>query len=335
MYYNSDTAKRSVPKGLGSVLPAPGALCAPAVRGKRARLFSRAVRVAKPYALLLPALLLLAFWLYRPLVGTFYYSFTKWGMLPGTQPTWVGWDNYLKLFGSKDFGRAVMNTGFYIVALLPFSVVIPLSLAYLTNSIKGKAKNIYRAIFFFPMIMAGVSTSTIFRWLLNPGTGLVNTLLNKLGLWEGSISFFTQESTAKWAVLLITGWKMIGFSTVLFSAALTGVDASYYEAAALDGSSKLRRFFDLTIPLISPTILFMVMMSILFASQWTFAYIDILTAGGPYGTSTNIYYEMYKYGFSNLNVGMSSAAANAFLAVFGVIAAALTALSKKLAFYDS
>jgi multiple sugar transport system permease protein len=301
-----------------------------------AELFTvKSLRVLKPYMFLLPALLILGFWLYKPLINTFYYSFTKWTMLPGTKPEPVGFANYLKLFGSKDFGTAVKNTGFYIVMLLPFSVVIPLILANVTNSMKGRMKNVYRALFFFPMIMAGVSTATIFRWLLNPGTGLVNILLNKTGIIDGSISFFTQEETAKWAILLITGWKMIGFSTVIFSAALTGTDKSYYEAASLDGSRKIRKFFDFTVPLISPTILFMVMMSILFASQWTFAYIDILTNGGPYGTSTNIYYEMYKYGFSSMNVGMSSAAANLFLAVFGVIAAVLTTVSKKLAFYDN
>ncbi len=295
----------------------------------------KAIAIAKPYLFLLPALLILGFWLYRPLINTMYYSFTKWGMLPGTSPEWVGLKNYIKLFTSKDFGVAVSNTGFYILFLIPFSVILPLVLANITNSMKGTAKNIYRALFFLPMIMAGVSTSTIFRWLLNPGTGLINVTLEKLGIGDGNTAFFMQEGTAKWVILLITGWKMVGFSTVMFSAALSGVDGSYYEAAALDGSSKFRRFIDFTIPLISSTIMFMIMMSILFASQWTFAYIDILTKGGPYGTSTNIYYEMYKYGFSNMNVGMSSAAANLFLLIFGIIALVLTKVSNKLTFYDN
>lgn len=334
------TAKIPINTAVGPLPKKAGPAWAP-LQGAETRSSSRSGLMrkisfaARPYLFLLPALLLLGFWLYRPLINTFYYSFTKWGMIPGTTPEWVGFSNYLKLFTSKDFGTAVANTGFYIAALLPFSVIIPLILANITNSMKGKAKKVYRALFFFPMIMAGVSTATIFRWLFNPGTGLVNVVLNALGIADGSISFFTQESTAKWAILFITGWKMIGFSTVIFSAALTGVDKSYYEAAALDGASNTRRFFSLTVPLISPQILFMVMMSILFASQWTFAYIDILTQGGPYGSSTNIYYEMYKYGFSNLNVGMSSAAANTFLFVFGIIAIALTSVSKKLAFYDN
>ena len=296
----------------------------------------RRIRIfAKPYLFLLPALCLLGFWLYRPLANSFYYSFTRWGMLPGTTPEWVGLDNYIKLFSNKDFGTAVRNTVFYTSGLLPFSVVIPLLLANATNNMNNKAKNIYRALFFLPMIMAAVPTSTIFRWLLNPGTGLVNVALAGLGLGSGHSAFFAQESTAKWIILLITGWKMIGFSTILFSAALTNIDKNCYEAAALDGASGIRRLFDFTIPLISPTIMFMTMISILFASQWTFAYIDILTRGGPFGTSTNIYYQMYVYGFNNLNVGMGTAAANMLLLIFGVIAILMTAASKKLSFYDS
>ena len=288
-----------------------------------------------PYLFLFPSLLVLGFWLYRPLVNTFYYAFTSWNMLPNTKPVFIGLGNFTKLFRNKDFGVAISNTAFYTLFLMPFSVVFPLFLANITNNMKGRMKSVYRALFFLPMIMAGVSTATIFRWLLNPGTGLINNILIKIGLTTENISFFMEADKAKWVILLITGWKMIGFSTVMFSAALSGVDKSYYEAASLDGADKFQRFKDFTVPLISPTIMFMVMMSILFASQWTFAYIDILTGGGPYGTSTNIYYEMYKYGFSQMNVGISSAAANLFLFVFGAIALYMTRLSKKLSFYDN
>ncbi|MEK5104408.1 sugar ABC transporter permease [Cytobacillus sp. FSL M8-0252] len=128
---------------------------------------------------------------------------------------------------------------------------------------------------------------------------------------------------------------MIGFSTIIFSAALTNINRDYFEAAALDGATKWKQLMTITIPLLSPTILFMLTMSILFSSQFTFAYIDILTAGGPFGTSTNIYYEMYKYGFSNLNAGLSSAAATLFFIVFAIIAIGLNVLTKKFAFYDN
>lgn len=289
----------------------------------------------KPWLFLLPALALIAFWLYRPLAETVYYAFHSWGMVPGTVPRFVGISNFTKLLTSKDFFTSIGNTVFYIVGLLPFSVIIPLFLASATNDLPSKAKNFYRALFFIPMIMAPVATATIWRWLLNPSSGLINQLIVGLGISDTNISFFLTEGVARMTILLITGWKMIGFSTLMFSAALTGINRDYFEAARLDGASKLRQFTTITLPLISPTVIFMMMMSILFASQWTFAYIDLLTQGGPYGTTTNIYYEMYKYGFSSLNVGMSSASAVIFFIIFGIIALLLNRLSARFVFYDN
>ncbi|MCC8123323.1 MAG: sugar ABC transporter permease [Oscillospiraceae bacterium] len=297
--------------------------------GIRAALYS-----LKPYLYLLPGFALLIFWLYRPLSQTFYYAFVSWGMIPGTEPTWVGLDNFTRLLNNKDLGTAVINTVFYTVGLLPFAIVIPLLLSVMTNSMNKRAKNIYRAFMFIPMIMAPVSSATIWRWLLHPSNGLINKFLQAIGLTSSNIAFFSTEGVATWAILGITGWKMIGFGTLMFSAALTGVNPTYYEAAALDGASPRRRFFDLTLPLISPTIVFMLTMSILFASQWTFSYIDILTSGGPSGTSTNISYEIYTYGVANCDGGMSSAAALLFMLVFGAISIGLTRLSNRITFYD-
>jgi multiple sugar transport system permease protein len=103
----------------------------------------------------------------------------------------------------------------------------------------------------------------------------------------------------------------------------------------VDNVPKLRQTLTITLPLISPTALYMIMLSILFTAQWTFAYINVLTQGGPAGATTNIYYLMYVYGMKNFNIGMGSAAAILFLALFGVIAVFLTRLQRKLAFYDN
>ncbi|MDR0642769.1 MAG: sugar ABC transporter permease [Treponema sp.] len=290
---------------------------------------------AKPYFFIAPAFLFILFWLYRPLAGNFYYAFTQWAMVPGTRPQWVGINNFLRFTGSKDFGIAISNTVFYTLGLLPFSVVIPLFLAAVSNQLPPRVKNIYRIILFVPMIMAPVSAAAIWRWLLHPSNGLVNLILRALNITSSNVAFFSDPAAARIAILVITGWKMTGFGTLIFSAALAGIDSMYYQAASLDGASNRRMFLSITIPLVSPSIMLMVMMSILFASQWTFTYIDILSGGGPFGRSTNIYYEMYKYGFQNLDVGMSSAAANLFLAVFGCIGLLLSQLSKGLSFYDN
>lgn len=289
----------------------------------------------KPYIFLLPALMIIGYWFIRPLIETFFYAFTKWSMVPGTTPVFVGLQNFIKLLGTPNFYTAIKNTLFYIVGMLPFSIIIPLFLAVATDDLGDRAKKIYRALFFIPMIMAPVSSATIWRWLFHPSNGLITKVLIGLGITDSGIAFFMDANWAKVIILLITGWKMIGFSTIMFSAALTGVDTSCYEAASLDGSTGFRRFKDITLPLISPTVVFVLMMSILFASQWTFSYIDLLTSGGPYGTSTNIYYEMYTYGFTDLNIGMSSASAMLFLLIFGIIAFGLMKFSKRISFYDN
>lgn len=330
---------RPKPKGAGTLQSGAGK--APVLEGAFVRASASPLpagfffKIVKPYLFIAPAFLVILFWLYRPLLGSFYYAFTRWGMVPGTRPQWVGWSNFLRFTGGKDFGAALSNTVFYTLALLPFSVILPLFLAAITNRFSGRVKNIYRVILFVPMIMAPVSAAAIWRWLLHPSNGLVNFILRALGLTSSGIAFFSDPRAARIAILIITGWKMIGFGTLIFSAALTGVSSMYYEAASLDGASNRRMFFSLTIPLVSPSIMLMVMMSVLFASQWTFTYIDILTGGGPFGRSTNIYYEMYKYGFQNLDIGMSSAAANLFLVVFGCIGFFLSVFSKRLSFYDN
>jgi len=312
--------------------PMPGK---PSIARNRSLNGAKLWRKLKPYLYLLPALLLLGIWMYRPLLNTFYLAFHKWGMVPGTSPEFVGFDNFTRLMENKSFISSIGNTLFYTVGLLPFSILIPLLLAAVTHQMEGRMKNVYRALFFVPMILAPVSVSAIWRWLFHPSNGLVNDVLLQLGAISQPIAYFSDPSFAKWLILFITGWKMIGFSTIMFSAALTGINREYYEAAAIDGASSLKQFYRLTVPLLSPMILFMLTMSILFSSQWTFAYIDILTTGGPYGTSTNIYYEMYKYAFSNLNAGFSAAAALLFFIVFGVISLTLNQLSRKYSFYDN
>lgn len=312
--------------------PLPGK---PSIARNRSLNGAKLWRKLKPYLYLLPALLLLGIWMYRPLLNTFYLAFHKWGMVPGTTPEFVGFDNFARLMENKSFIGSIGNTLFYTAGLLPFSILIPLLLASVTHRMEGPMKNVYRALFFVPMILAPVSVSAIWRWLFHPSNGLVNDVLLRIGAISQPIAYFSDPSFAKWLILFITGWKMVGFSTIMFSAALTGINREYYEAAAIDGAGSLKQFYRLTVPLLSPMILFMLTMSILFSSQWTFAYIDILTTGGPYGTSTNVYYEMYKYAFSNLNAGFSAAAALLFFIVFGVISLTLNQLSRRYSFYDN
>ena len=289
----------------------------------------------KPWLFLLPTLLVLGFWLIKPLLQTLMYTFYDWNMLPNTVPKWVGLENFVDLFQAPQFLEAIKNTLYYVLMMLPFSVAIPLMIAAGIQSLDKKAQRIYRVLIFLPMIMPPVATGTVFQWLLHQTNGLINHILLSLNVIDNGINFFMTEEWARLMVTLISGWKMIGFSSLMFSAAIGNINPEYYEAAEMDGSNGWRRFCDISIPLLSPTVMLMITMSILFASQWTFNYIDMLTQGGPYGSSTNIYYMIYKYAFGDSNVGASAAASVVLLVIFGVLAVVLQSLSKKLTFYDN
>jgi multiple sugar transport system permease protein len=247
----------------------------------------------------------------------------------------VGLENFRLLLEHPDFKRALLNTLWYILGMLPFSVIIPLALAIATEKMAQKTQRVYRTLFFLPMVMPPVTVSIIWRWLFHPANGLINQALLSLGLVSRGINFLGSETTALFSIILIAGWKMIGFSTLMFSAALTGIDKSYYEAAEVDRVSPLRQTLTITLPLISPTVMYMIMLSVLFTAQWTFAYINILTQGGPTGATTNVYYLMYVYGMKNFNIGMGSASAILFFLLFGTIALVMLRVNRKLTFYNN
>lgn len=296
-------------------------------------LWRRTLQKITPLLFVLPALLLILFWVYRPLAQTFMLSTKQWNLNPDIAAIDVGWSNFKLIFRHPDFAVAVQNTFLYIVAILPFSVIIPILLAIVTNNLSERAKNTYRAFFFLPMIMPPVAVAAVWRWLMHPVNGFINQVLLRFGLITERILFLSDEKIVLLSVVLIAGWKMIGFSTLMFSAGLTGIDTVYYEAASIDGHKRWFQTLTITLPLLSPTIIFMLMMSVLFTAQWTFAYIDVLTQGS--GSSTNVYYLMWTYGFKNTNVGMSAAAAVVFFIGFGILALLFNRLSRKLSFYDN
>jgi multiple sugar transport system permease protein len=297
--------------------------------------WSQWLRRVQPLLYLLPALIAVGIWVYRPLVQTFVLSFYEWNLLPTSPQTFVGLQNYSRIFQLPDMTQALSNTAIYIVGLWPLAVVLPALIAIATDELGKRAREIYRVLIFAPMMMAPVVVAAVWRWILHPTNGIVNNTLNGLVNDFERIRFFTDGSIAIWVIIFITGWKLTGFSTLIFSAALTNINRDIYEASAIDGATRWQNLRFITIPLLSPTILFMTMLSILFASAWSFTYINVLTDGGPSGATTNIYYLLWVYGFRSFAIGWSSAAAMVIFVVFGIVAFLLIRLSNRLAFYDN
>jgi multiple sugar transport system permease protein len=312
---------------------ADATLSSPAGTLRPSQVGRRLGRIALPWLYLTPVLVILAIWVYWPLADALRLSFYQWNLLPTAPLKFVGTDNYSKIISLPKLWQALRNTLVYVLALLPMSVVIPLAIAIFTHDLPARWRNIYRALIFVPMIIAPVVAGAIWRWLLDPDHGIVDQILMGFGLKP--ILFLSDPNAAIWTIVGITGWKLIGFSTLILSAANANINPSVIEAARMDGASKWEIIRDVRLPMLSASVLFLVMMTILLGAQWSFSYINILTQGGPLGSTTNIYYLLWDFGFSSFSVGWSSAAAILLFVGFSFIAFVLFRLINRYSFYDN
>lgn len=307
-------------------VPAPVAITVPPA--EKPALPRRLLRAAPPYLYLAPALALLVIWTYRPLVQTVQLSFYSWNLLPSQPMVPAGLGNYRRLLDLPDLGQSVSRTFFVIAGLLPFTVVIPVLVGLLSRQIRGRARGVYQALVFAPMLVAPVASAAVWEWLLDPGGGVVNRALGTGTNWLHEIA------TAQPAIILITGWHLVGFAVLVVSAGLANINGDYAEAAQLDGATRGQITRWITLPLLSPTLVFLTLMTVLLSAQWTFPLIDTLTQGGPVGATTNVYYLLWDYSFHSYDAGLGAAAGILLFIGFGLVAAGLVWLSERLTFHD-
>ncbi|GAA1279283.1 carbohydrate ABC transporter permease [Streptomyces aureus] len=305
--------------------PARARATVPAARAPWRR---RLVRGAQPYVYLAPALVLLVVWTYRPLAQTVQLSFHSWNLLPTSPMTEVGFANYERLLSTPDMGDAVWRTVLVIVGMLPFTVVVPVAVALLSRRVRGRAGAVYRAMVFAPMLVAPVAGAAVWQWLLDPRAGAVNSLLGT------QVNWLHEAGPAQAAIIVITGWHVVGFAVLVVSAGLTGISPEYAAAAQVDGASRWQILRWVTLPLLSPTIAFLVLMTVLLSAQWTFPLVDTLTQGGPSGATTTVYYLLWDYGFRSYDAGVGAAAGVLFFIGFVLVAAVLVRISDRLSHYD-
>jgi len=290
-------------------------------------------RLIAPYLYILPAVAFLIAFAYSPLVQAFGLSVYQWNLLPTSPKRFVGLGNFAQALAMPEVHQALGNTVVYILALAVFSLVLPLVIALVSQQVRGRWKTFYQALIFVPFLLTPVATSAVWRWLFNAEGGAIPTVMGAMGVDMGNI--FRDPSTAIIAVIVAVGWQMLGFGVLVISAGLAGISPDYRSAASLDGAGTLRILWRITLPLLSPTLVFLGLMTILLAAPWTFSFIDIITQGGPAGATTNIYYILYTFGFQNFNVGMSAALGVLFFLAFGIIAFVFVEISERLSFYDN
>jgi len=253
-----------------------------------------------------------------PMVYSLYLSFTASSLL--SPPQWVGFENYRRMFADPIFYRSLGNTAYYAVLGVPLGMILSLGLALLLDA-PVRGLGFFRTLFFLPSVTNTVALSILWLWLLNPEFGLVNVALSKLGL-EGPL-WLQDEAWAKPALVLMSLWT-VGGQMIICLAALQGVPPELKEAAAIDGAGPVRRFFAVTLPLISPALLFNLIMGLVGALQ-VFTQAFVMTGGvqpgsegGPNQSTLFIVLYIYKKAFQEYDMGYASALAWALFLIITV-----------------
>ena len=238
-----------------------------------------------------------------PILAVFYLGFTKYNVLQ--PPQWIGLGNYIKMFtGDRLYYTSLYNTLYYIGLRVPSWVVIGLLLAILLNR-QVPGISVYRAIFYLPTIIPLVASSVIWLWMLNPQFGFLNAFLREYGIVAPN--WLRDPLWAKPAIVILGIWQL-GQTMMIFLAGLQEIPDQLYEAAEIDGANRLQQLFVITIPMMTPTIYFNVVMGII-ASFQVFGSAFIMTGGGPVNSTLFYVLYIYRHGFEFLEMGYASAMA--------------------------
>ncbi len=275
-----------------------------------------------------PSLLGLVLFTLGPLLASLGISLTSWDLL--TPPQYVGLANYTELIRSTEIRDALLHTLLFIVIYLPAVLVLGLLLAVLLNR-PLRGLQFYRTAFFMPVVSSWVAVSLMWKWLLNPAFGLVNYILSLAHLPQPG--WWADPHWALPAVIIASIWKDIGFVMVLLLAGLQGIGRQYYEAARIDGAGAWRCFLNITIPLLSPTIFFVVVISLINSFQ-VFDQVWVMTGGGPGGASSVLVEQIVQNAFTFSRMGYASALSWLLFAIIFVITAIQFATQKRWVTYD-
>jgi multiple sugar transport system permease protein len=257
------------------------------------------------YLFILPSLLHLTIFFLIPLGFSLWLSFHDWRGLNIRNPPFVGLANYEFMLGDRRWWNAVRNTFFYTFMSVPIGMAVSLGIALLMN-LRIPGVYIFRAIFFIPVITSWVAVSVVWLWVLDGNIGLLNYGLSLIGV-DGP-DWLTDPQTAMLALILIATWKGAGFQMIIWLAGLQGIPKEMYEAAIVDGASRLQRFRYVTLPLLAPTTFFLLITGVIGSFQ-VFTPVFVLTQGGPRNSTDVAVYRIYQRAFVNFDFGYASALA--------------------------
>ncbi|MGE5598540.1 MAG: carbohydrate ABC transporter permease [Bacteroidota bacterium] len=260
-----------------------------------------------------PTVLGLAVGALGPMLASLAISFTKWDVI--VRPVFVGWQNYVKLAADPLFIKSMINTAYFTAVSVPLGMAASLLIALLMNQ-KLKGILLYRTAFFTPVVTSVTAVALVWSWIFSSDFGLLNYILGLLHL--PGVNWLSSTTWAMPAVILVSIWWGLGYDMVIFLAGLQGIPDIYYEAAKIDGAGPGRQFLYITLPLMTPYIFFVLIMSLISSLQ-VFTQCYMMTKGGPANATLTIFYYLYKNGFMYFKMGYASAMAYILFIVIFVL----------------
>ena len=297
--------------------------------------FFTARRKAKivDFLMVVPALILLAVFTYYPICKLFQISLTDWNLLNDTW-NFVGIKNWNWLFagsGAKYMWNSIKVTILYTLGELAITMVGGMLFALLFNRMT-RMFSAMRAIIFVPKYVAMSSAAMVFLVILNGNYGIFNYLLGLIGI-QG-VDWLNTKSTALFAVLMCTGWRVVGYGMMIYLSAMMGISKDYYEAASLDGATGRQQFFKITLPMLSPTTLFLLVTTFLSAMK-VFQSVDVLTSGGPSRSTEVFVYLIYRYAMEDFRMDRAATCAVMFFLLLLIITVSTMKVSNNSVNYDA
>ena len=273
---------------------------------------------------LLPALLGTLIFIVIPVICSFGLSFVQWDLLNPIK--FVGFENYREIFHDGLFYKILGNTIVFALSTSLFGVIIPLILASILNT-KIRGSEFFKGAYFLPFITPMVVVGVVWAWIFDPNIGLLNQMLHL------HLNWLYNSKLAMPALIVVSVWKLVGYNMIIFLSSLSAISQSLFEAAKIDGANSFQIFKNVTIPMLSPTIFFVVIITAISSFQ-VFDLIYLMTQGGPFDSTNVLVYAIYKNAFEYFNVGKASAIAYVLFVIILVLTLIQWSLRKKLVYNE-
>ncbi len=273
---------------------------------------------------LLPALLGTLIFIVIPVICSFGLSFVQWDLLNPIK--FIGFENYREIFHDGLFYKILGNTIVFALSTSFFGVIIPLILASILNT-KIRGSEFFKGAYFLPFITPMVVVGVVWAWIFDPNIGLLNQMLHL------HLNWLYDSKLAMPALIVVSVWKLIGYNMIIFLSSLSAISQSLFEAAKIDGANSFQIFKNVTIPMLSPTIFFVVIITAISSFQ-VFDLIYLMTQGGPFDSTNVLVYAIYKNAFEYFNVGKASAIAYVLFVIILVLTLIQWSLRKKLVYNE-